>query len=318
MAVEPWDVHPLELEIKEYFTDVNCNKTLKGIWVDVYYGMIDCGIGENIFDCLNIVYALYTFLTTQKFGAHKIPLYWQQLLKSQFQGQSEGIYGALYYLLVRSGKDERLCNLVRKFVDYDNYCHWRPFDEWENLLAKNDSVSNESVQTYEEDLQEYYNSPEGREEMEEYLENFPTEEDFELWDQQQQEREEYLREQYEIEQEVFEMEMRKLETNILQAHSEKQEEKKVDLEMSNYFISSMTADDWARLQSAWQSDESGAGHTVQCMQQLYSEGKVKRDIKQKPFYDMMNRRFGSKFTKQNFNVAIRLHDVNNVFKLKNK
>lgn len=291
MAVDPWDVHPLELEIKEYFTDANCNKTLKGIWVDVYYGMIDCGIGENIFDCLNIVYALYNFLTNQKFGAHKIPLYWQQLLKSKFQEQSEGIYGALYYLLVRSGKDERLCNLVRKFVDYDNGYGWRPFDEWENLLAKNDSVSNESVQTYEEDLQEYYNSPEGREEMEEYLENFPTEEDFERWEREEREREEQEREEREREEQ---------------------------LEMSNYFTSEMTADDWALLQSAWQSDENGAGLTVQYMQQLYGRGKVKKDIKQKPFYDMMNRRFGTKFTKQNFNAAIRLHDVNNVFKLKNK
>ena len=44
---------------------------------------------------------------------------------------------------------------------------------------------------------------------------------------------------------------------------------------------------------------------------------LKKDIKQKPFYDMMNRRFGTKFTKQNFNATIRSYDVCNVFRLKN-
>lgn len=287
MAVDPWDTHPLALEIKEYFTEENSEQTIVGIWEDVYYGIIDCCIGgEKVFDCLNIVRGLYVFFNTKRLSAHKIPEFWEQLGASKFSRQRETIFSALYYLLVKTGNSQRLCEQVCKYVDYDNGYGWRPFDVWENLLAKNDSVSNESILTYEEGLQEYYNSPEGREEMEEYLENFPTEEDFERWEREEREREEREREE--------------------------------QLEMSNYFTSEMTADDWALLQSAWQSDENGAGLTVQYMQQLYSQGKVKKDIKQKPFYDMMNRRFGTKFTKQNFNAAIRLHDVNNVFKLKNK
>jgi len=281
MAVFPWDTHPLALEIKDYFTEENGEDTIVGIWEDVYYGIIDCNIGgETVFDCLNIVRGLYVFFDTKRLSAHKIPEFWEQLGASTFSRHRETIFSALYYLLIKTGKNQRLCEQVCKYVDYDSDYYWKPFDVWQNLLAKNDSVSNDSVLTYEEDLQEYYNSPEGQAEIEEYLENFPTEEDFERWEREL-------------------------------------EYEKNEAKCCNFFTSAMTEENWNELKNAWQSESGAARMVVELMCRLKRENKVNSPMRQKAFFDVMSQKYGTYFSKQNMNSAIKLHDIANVFKIKN-
>ena len=185
MAVDSWDVLPLTLVIENYFTDENSEKTIVGIWEDVYYGMTDCYIGgEKVFDCLNIVRSMYLYLGSKRLAAHNIPEFWEQLRSSKFldRWERETVFSALYYILFKTGKDQRLCDQVRKLVDYDRPIgDDAPFDTFHDLIQKNDSKSSDGSKSHEEDLIEFYNSPEGQAEVAEYMANSPSIEDIERW-----------------------------------------------------------------------------------------------------------------------------------------
>lgn len=314
----------------------------------LYLGLVRCGVEEDIFDCMNIVLELY-HLFAGSYQAHKVHSLYRNFVGS-YEHRKNDIFAALYYLLRRTNKDSMLLEIIeskfepdfpfgagtsldvfRRIVEdeecehedflstqdyyFQEYGKWQEDDWWDMIKEFEDIVSQytfertevqhlkatmEAMDNRYKELEEYYNSPEGQAELEaladdptfEEIENAPCVPDDEIlvWDNKG-------------------LKSLKKE-NIIKSQS--------SADFSSFFTSEMTSDDWAPLQNAWQSDGNGAGLTVQLMQDLYRQGKVKKDLKQKPFFDMMNCRFGTKFTKQNFNAAIRLYDVCNVFRLRNK
>lgn len=313
----------------------------------LYLGLVRCGVEEDIFDCMNIAVELY-HLFGESYQAHKVHSLYRNFVGS-YEYRKNDIFAALYYLLRRTNKDSMLLEIIeskfepdfpygagtslgvfRRIVEdeecehedflrtqeyyYHEYGQWQE-DVWWDMIKefdeivseytfgrtedKYDQATKEAMDNRDKELEEYYNSPEGQAELEaladdptfEEIENAPCVPDDEIlvWDNKG-------------------LKSLKKE-NIIKSQS--------SADFSSFFTSEMTSDDWAQLQNAWQSGEKGAGLTVQLMQDLYRQGKVKKDLKQKPFYDMMNSKFGTKFTKQNFNAAIRSYDVCNVFRLKN-
>lgn len=172
-------------EVTDYFTEDNSGNTLNsGIWNRVYVGLVDCGISDQIFDCLNITRTLYLHLTwTDRMILHKVRGLFKGFCDTPYKEVREAIFSALYYLLYRSNSDTQLIRLVRECVDYDHgyFCDTDYF-VFEKMIQEEDEsgMTFDHVVVATPDWEDFEGTEEGQEMICQLLDEIADEKLFNL------------------------------------------------------------------------------------------------------------------------------------------
>ena len=112
---------PKELHgVHDYFKEENCcsNYLAKSrLFDNVYKGLVRCGIGDEVFDYINIVIELYWTLSGEN-KAHKVHALFSGM-HGKYEHGKQDIFSAVYYLLRRTEKEALLIEIVESKLEPD-------------------------------------------------------------------------------------------------------------------------------------------------------------------------------------------------------
>ena len=125
-------------EVTDYFTEDNSGNTLNsGIWNRVYVGLVDCGISDQIFDCLNITRTLYLHLTwTDRMILHKVRGLFKGFCDTPYKEVREAIFSAFTELLSKKDFNQITVGEIIDSADIGRATFYAHFETKDFLLKE--------------------------------------------------------------------------------------------------------------------------------------------------------------------------------------